>query len=112
MGQFEGGIEAFAAQIASLQRAYRFIFKVQRGIDHMCAVFTEQIDELCPEVADGTALIGHLVDVHVAGYRDIVVGIHQQVVVAFHHACYLWQEGHAAGQLVQVKAVGTDGDVL
>ena len=48
----------------------------------MGVVLILQIDELRTEVADVCSLVGHVQDTHVGGYGDVLVLVHQDMVVA------------------------------
>ena len=99
--------------IGSREQSYLVVVLHQSCLDGMSVVFLLQIHQLGADIADGAALVGHIVHGHVADHRQLAVGILDDVEVAVEDAGHLGQiVGQDAGDLAQVQLVEADGDVL
>ena len=78
----------------------------------MGIVLLHQVNQLGTDVTNGRTLVGHLAHSHIAGHRDILVLILQDMVVAIQLTRNAGQVWDYRGELAQIKAVHTQGDIL
>ena len=96
---------------AAEQSEFLFV-EHQAGLDGMGVIFLHEIDKLRRNVADRRAFIGHVLNGHVGGHRDMFVLVLQNVIVAVEFACNTWQVGYDGSNLSEVNAVQSEGQVL
>ena len=112
--QLQIGIERALAYIVigTRQETYLHIVLHQTGFYGMGGIAFLQIEQFGADIADRTALVGHIANGHIAGYGDMPLGILHHVVVALQHTGHAWHIGDDRGYLVQIEFVQADGDVL
>ena len=118
MQQCEGGCQVFVAVghllvlIATAQHGNLLAVLRQGALYGVGVVFTLQIDELGTDVAHAAALVGHILHLHIAGHGYLLVLVHRQVIIAVEQSRDVGHIGDGCGQLVEVKPVKADGEVL
>ena len=86
-GHREGGVDLAVVAcrgclVDTAEQAELLIVEHQTGLDGMGVVFLHQIHQFGADVADGRALVGHVVDGHVGDHGDMLLLVYQDVVVA------------------------------
>ena len=71
-----------------------------------------QVHHLRTEVADGCPFKGHAHHGHVGGHGNVLLLIHQDVVVAVQLSCEMWHIGYHRRQLIEVYAIQRYRQVL
>ena len=112
--QLQIGIERALAYIiiGTRQETYLHIVLHQTGFYSMGGIAFLQIEQFGADIADRTALVGHIANGHIAGYGDVPLGILHHVVVTLQHTGHAWHIGDDRGHLVQIEFVQADGNVL
>ena len=109
----EGGIDQSAFfQIGAAKQSELLVVEQQTGFDGVGVVLILQIDELRTEVADVCSLVGHVQYAHVGGHGDVLVLVHQDMVVAVQLTREIRHVGDYRRQFAQVDTVQRYRQVL
>ena len=95
----EGGIDSARVLTVgvggerTLQQSELLIVEQETGLDGVATVLTLHVDELAADIADGSSLVGHLLDGHIRHDGDMLLAVHHDVVVAVELTAQVWQVG-------------------